>query len=646
MKEKTGPRLFNSKQRTVLYLVQDGRCAICGVELTPGWHADHLHPWALGGETSIVNGQALCPTCNRKKGMIVQHMGSEVSKFFGKKPREWQLEAWDTYAALGKADFLLCVTPGGGKTTWALITARRLLDDGTIERVVIVAPTQTIRDQWANQTIVNVEIVKNRDGGIENPKDFEGCVLTYAQMAAGPDLQRRGCLRAKTLVIFDEVHHAGYPNRSWGDNARSAFEQSVRRIALTGTPWRRPGQGNIAFVIYNEEGKLIVDYPYEYGSAVRDGVCRSVEFRAYDGTVQYVTLDMCAPQTFTYSLEDEDDSTQVLRDLLKPTGEWMRTIIQKAHTELLNIRAGEDGEGAIPDAKGLIIADNQQDARELGKMLERLTLEKPEIIISDEPDAEQALERFKTGRGFWAVAVNKVSEGVDVPALYVGIYATRKKTPLIFRQIIGRFVRRRVDANGNPRPEEDRAAVVFMPAVETLKSLAEQMENELRHSFDEDIEEGEEELQRTRQNQDGDVAETTMLPTDTSPAELDTVIYSGETYSSVEYANAEATARKVGIPLAYVSKLAAAIRLQISNIPTTPPVPPATPQPEQAPRNKMKQALLQKIRRLANSRALERGIDFKEFNKELAKKFGGTRRGLSIEQLKKQLEFLESMSTE
>ena len=34
-----------------------------------------------------------------------------------------------------------------------------------------------------------------------------------------------------------------------------------------------------------------------------------------------------------------------------------------------------------------------------------------------------------------------VSEGVDIPRLRVGVYATTARTELFFRQVIGRFIR-------------------------------------------------------------------------------------------------------------------------------------------------------------------------------------------------------------
>ena len=74
---------------------------------------------------------------------------------------------------------------------------------------------------------------KNAHG--RTAKDFIGVAVTYAQVAAHPALHRGRTEARKTLVILDEVHHAG-DGRSWGDAIREAFEPAARRLALSGTP--------------------------------------------------------------------------------------------------------------------------------------------------------------------------------------------------------------------------------------------------------------------------------------------------------------------------------------------------------------------------------------------------------------------------
>jgi hypothetical protein len=73
------------------------------------------------------------------------------------------------------------------------------------------------------------------------------------------------------------------------------------------------------------------------------------------------------------------------------------------------------------------------------------------------------------------VAVRMVSEGVDVPRLCVGVYATSTSTPLFFAQAVGRFVRSR---------KRGETASVFLPSVPQLMLLANEMEAERDHALD------------------------------------------------------------------------------------------------------------------------------------------------------------------
>lgn len=70
--ERTGrpiraPRAFSAEEKRELWFRARGRCCICHVALTQGWHADHIIPWKEGGPTTIDNGQALCRPCNLRK---------------------------------------------------------------------------------------------------------------------------------------------------------------------------------------------------------------------------------------------------------------------------------------------------------------------------------------------------------------------------------------------------------------------------------------------------------------------------------------------------------------------------------------------------------------------------------------------------
>lgn len=62
------PRHFSPKQKFEILKRAKYHCEICGTELTANnFEADHKLPYSLGGKTSVLNGQALCFSCNRKK---------------------------------------------------------------------------------------------------------------------------------------------------------------------------------------------------------------------------------------------------------------------------------------------------------------------------------------------------------------------------------------------------------------------------------------------------------------------------------------------------------------------------------------------------------------------------------------------------
>jgi superfamily II DNA/RNA helicase len=129
----------------------------------------------------------------------------------------------------------------------------------------------------------------------------------------------------------------------------------------------------------------------------------------------------------------------------------------------------------VPDAGGLVIATDHEDARAYAGQLKRITGESPTVILSDDAKASSKIEEFTASEKRWMVAVRMVSEGVDVPRLSVGVYATSTSTPLFFAQAVGRFVRAR---------KRGETASVFLPSVPQLMALANSMELERDHALD------------------------------------------------------------------------------------------------------------------------------------------------------------------
>jgi len=208
------------------------------------------------------------------------------------------------------------------------------------------------------------------------------------------------------------------------------------------------------------------DYSYGYGPALADGVVRPVIFLAYSGEMKWrtragdeITATLGTPLT-------KDQLSQAWRAALDPKGDWIRQVIQAADRRLTEVRRG------MPDAGGLVIATDHESARAYARHIRTVTGEGAQVVLSDDPGASKKIKDFATSEARWLVAVRMVSEGVDIPRLAVGVYATSISTPLFFAQAVGRFVRAR---------KRGETASVFLPSVPLLMGLASEMEAERDH---------------------------------------------------------------------------------------------------------------------------------------------------------------------
>jgi superfamily II DNA or RNA helicase len=379
--------------------------------------------------------------------------------------RAWQSEALSRYAADQPRDFLAVATPGAGKTTFALTLAADLINRRVIDRITVVTPTEHLKTQWAEAAErVGIPLDPAYSGGKgKASKDYLGIAVTYAGVATNPLAFRIRTERFNTLVILDEVHHAG-DAMSWGESVREAFEPARRRLALTGTPFRSD-INPIPFVTYapGDDGipRSVADYSYGYAEALADHVVRPVLFMAYSGQMTWRTRAGDEIAAGLGELMTKDLTAQALRTALDPHGAWIQAVLAAADKRLTEVRRH------VPDAGGLVIASDQESARAYAAVLAAVAGEKPTVVLSDEKAASKKIAAFSQGDSRWMVAVRMVSEGVDVPRLSVGVYATTTATPLFFAQAVGRFVRAR---------RRGETASIFVPSVPNLLGLASEME--------------------------------------------------------------------------------------------------------------------------------------------------------------------------
>ena len=453
--------------------------------------------------------------------------------------RGWQKAAYEEYFRVARRDFLLVATPGAGKTAYALTLAARLLALREIAAVTVVTPTEHLKYQWARAAaafgIAIDPSYRNAQG--RAGADFQGVAVTYAQVAAHPALHRQRTENRRTLVIFDEIHHAG-DALSWGDAIREAFEPARRRLGLTWTPFRSDAN-QIPFVTYAPEAdgmqRSASDFVYGYGPALADGVVRPVIFLAYSGEMHWrtragdeITATLGTPMT-------KDQVAQAWRTALDPAGEWIQRVLEAADKRLTEVRR------AMPDAAGLVIAGDHETARAYAAVVRRVSGERPVVVLSDDPTASRKISAFAESDGRWMIAVRMVSEGVDVPRLAVGVYATSVSTPLFFAQAIGRFVRAR---------RRGETASVFLPSVPVLLGFAAELEAERDHVVRADGRDPTDELAealRSRDTPDFEV-EGRSFEALAASATFDRVLYDGGEFGTATGAGSLEEEDYLGLP--------------------------------------------------------------------------------------------------
>ncbi|MDH6207712.1 DEAD/DEAH box helicase [Aurantimicrobium minutum] len=460
--------------------------------------------------------------------------------------RAWQTEALDAYFQNEPKDFLAAATPGAGKTTFALRLATELLRRRTIDRITVVTPTEHLKTQWADAAHkVGIRLDPNFSNAQKrHGRQFHGVAVTYAQIAMKAHIHQDLTDSARTLVIMDEVHHGG-DALSWGDALRIAFSRAERRLSLTGTPFRSD-TAPIPFVSYlpDRDGVLVsqTDYDYGYGRALHDGVVRPVMFMVYAGSMRWRTRAGDEMEARLGQDNTKDVTSQAWRAALDPGGDWIPQVMQAANNRLTEVRQ------SIPDAAGLVIATDQDDARAYAKVLFEITGEEPTVVLSDESGSGQKIDEFSADTSRWMIAVRMVSEGVDVPRLAVGVYATSAATPLYFAQAIGRFVRAR---------RRGETATVFLPNVPQLMQLAQELELQRDHALERRAAPGDEEYpemdafdqaQREESASDtleDDLGEYAFLGSD---ANFDMVMFQGEEFGGYAEPGSPEEFDFIGIP--------------------------------------------------------------------------------------------------
>ncbi len=382
--------------------------------------------------------------------------------------RGWQRDALARLDGWHDDPFLISAAPGAGKTRPALELARTLLRTRAVGSVAVLCPTAPLTRQWAAAAAALDVQLQPDAARARPPRDFHGVAVTYARIASDPAAWASQA-SPDTLVIADEAHHLG-EELAWGSAFTGAFSAAWRWLLLSGTPFRSDATP-IPGVRYDSDGLAVPDVSYTYADAVRDGICRPVAFITFDGSLSWRSGEDVIESSFETVLTAREASRRYRTAISTELPDGMPRIIGEAHAKLRALR-----EAGHRDAGGLAVAADASHARRIAALLHEQTGRAPLVVLHTESRAAEKLAAFRGSRDPWIVAVNMVSEGVDIPRLRVGVYATAAKTALIFRQIVGRFVR---TLPGRP-PEP---SFVYLPADPVLRTHASEVEHEMRRAL-------------------------------------------------------------------------------------------------------------------------------------------------------------------
>lgn len=441
-------------------------------------------------------------------------------------PRRWQAEAADacvTVARSGSDRALVYACPGAGKTLGGLHISEQLVRRVHHGRpVLVITPNLAIRAQWIEKAKdVGLDLIQVTNARqlqqARLPLGAHGFILNYQQAIRMKRNLRLYCEATRPVVILDEVHHTASPSKDrdgnvWGDAVEYACAPCSFKLCTTGTPFREGGSP-IAFVDYNEGREAVALVKYHYEKAIRDQICRPIEFSSFDGEVTWrdragsvVTADFKAKVSKRRARER-------MQAAISPKGNFPIRMFEAAHEKLQELRAGD---GVDRVAGGLIVAADRAHAEAIAEVMTEITGQRPVVVHNQIDDAQDQIKAFTRGTDPWIIGINMLSEGVDIPRLRVGVYASKVRAELYFHQFCGRFMR--VQESHRER------SYVMLPADPELEAVAIKIEEEKYHALPEEAE--------RRRGFGGQGRPARELDVSQSEADLKAVMFSGHVMSA------------------------------------------------------------------------------------------------------------------
>ena len=288
--------------------------------------------------------------------------------------------------------FLINAAPGSGKTIAASVIARALIDTDEVDRVIVIAPSSEVVNQWGRDFKEVTGRFMGKVTGAVSEIEYD-VAATWAAVEGLQDAFQAVCRDSRVLVICDEHHHAAV-EAAWGSSANSAFADAKYVLILTGTPIRSDKKESV-WLAYDDEGAI--DHPEDgtftltYGEAVDLGYCRPATFHRHEGRFnvdledgEHIVVSSKQPAELTPELKRIPGLQRALNfyklacapqyEAGKKTPRidgYQGTMIEWASAKLNDLRY------RMPNAGGLVIAPSIDMAESFVELIELVGGEKP-----------------------------------------------------------------------------------------------------------------------------------------------------------------------------------------------------------------------------------------------------------------------------
>jgi len=375
------------------------------------------------------------------------------------------------YAKGKKSLFLAEMGTGSGKTACGISLSRYLFDlhkkevaawvpcreRKGVRLAVVITHSTAVRDEWVREVerfatldpAARMAVINPMGSGwtdVNSPMAFpeNGTIIVASPQTLGTPENRHALdlmihkVDGEVAVIIDEVHHYADSN-SWGAFVSASTASARITCGLSGTPYRHD-DGAILGVNTGDRSELVTDYRYTKARAISDGVVAMLRFQTVDCVFEDTEQSSGRILTSKYmSSAKNDEADNFLREALRPGAATLDACLQTAVVELEKIRANSL---LLPRPAGAIQCATKSQLHYIQAFLTALGYRVLSTFSGDGQKVSDIITRFRDGEGDWILGVKRLTEGLNIPRLRIGLQVNYNLTTRqAFEQFCGRLER-------------------------------------------------------------------------------------------------------------------------------------------------------------------------------------------------------------